>query len=121
MKVDHRLRHAALLALLAGGLGVAPVAADRAEGEAAIADAAARWNAPAGLMSSIVHCETGGRWDPGVIGRQGERGPAQLLPGAGNGLDQFYRLGYADPHDWGQAMDFLARTIAAGGRSQWHC
>lgn len=115
------LTHAALLALLAGGLGVAPVAADRADGEAAIAEAAARWGASAATMTSIVHCETGGRWETGLVGRQGEVGPAQLLPGAGNGLAQFRAMGYADPTSWTESMSFMARTIAAGGRGQWHC
>lgn len=120
MTIRH-MRHAALLALLAGGLGVAPVIADRAEGEAAIAEAAARWGAPAGVMTSIVHCETGGQWRTDMVGRQGELGPAQLLPGAGNGLAQFRAMGYADPTSWIESMAFMARTLAAGGRSQWHC
>jgi hypothetical protein len=110
--------------LLAGVVGAGIVQAQQigpAEAQAIIREHAATWGVSGDRLVSVARCETGNSWRTDLIGRQGEVGPFQLLPGRGNGLDTFYRWGYSDPTDWHDASDFAARMFAAGRGGEWHC
>lgn len=68
------------------------------------------------MTRRIVYCEIGrsGTYDPYSVGSRGEIGPAQLLPGRGNGLSIFYAWGYSDPHSPYQAVAFINEVQARG-------
>lgn len=68
------------------------------------------------MVRRIVYCEVGrsGRYNPYAIGGQGEIGPAQLLPGRGNGLSIFYGWGGVDPNSPYEAVIFINRVIREG-------
>ena len=69
-------------------------------------------------LLAIVRCEDP-TFDPYVVGRQGELGPAQLHP---RGLlPKFYALGYLDPYSPWQSVRFLAQEIRFGRASAWSC
>jgi len=70
-------------------------------------------------LLSIVRCETGGTFDPYSVGRQGERGAAQLHPRGE--LIRFYAWGYDDPYSPYQSVRFLAQRITQGGARAWSC
>lgn len=118
MTIRH-LTRAALLAGLVGGLGVAPVAAERAEGEAIVRERAIAHGISASWLVAVVDCETGRTWRTDLIGRAGERGPLQLHPRGE--LPTFYARGYHDPTDWWEASDFAAARFAEGGARAWSC
>lgn len=65
------------------------------------------------LVRRILYCETGrsGRYDPYAVGGMGEVGPAQLLPGVGNGLSIFYAWGFTDPTNPYQAVAWVNEVI----------
>lgn len=122
----HRLRHAAFLALLVGGLGVAPVAADRAEGEAAIAEAAARYGAPLGRLRSITECES--HFEPSALGDSGHsHGLVQINDRPTGLLAHFHAQGYQSAYNATEAADYLARvSIGTWAREgvtlgRWSC
>jgi hypothetical protein len=86
---------------------------------AAIDQASDEIGVPAAVLYHIVRCETGGRFDPYSVGRQGELGAAQLHP---RGLlPTFYAWGYDDPFSPWQSVRFLAQQITYGRASQWSC
>lgn len=74
------------------------------------------------MVRRIIFCEVGrsGRYDPHARGRLGEWGPAQLLPGQGNGLAIFHRWAPAlgiedpDPENPYQAVLFVEEVIRRG-------
>lgn len=61
------------------------------------------------MVHRIIYCEVGrsGTYDPYAIGSSGEIGPGQLLPGPSNGLAIFYRLGWTDPYNPYQVVEWL--------------
>jgi hypothetical protein len=65
------------------------------------------------MVQRIIYCEVGrsGAYDPYAVGSLGEIGPAQLLPGSGNGLAIFYRWGFVDPNSPYEARAFIERVI----------
>lgn len=65
------------------------------------------------MVRRIIYCEVGrsGRYDPYAVGSSGEVGPAQLLPGAGNGLAIFYRWGFSDPNSPAESVAFVNEVI----------
>jgi len=68
-------------------------------------------------IACIVHYETGGTYDPYALGKEQERGIAQLHP---RGLlPLFYSWGYTDPDNPYQAVAFLERALQAGMASHW--
>jgi hypothetical protein len=67
----------------------------------------------------VIGCETGWTFSPNVVGRQGEKGPAQLHPRGE--LPNFYAWGYSNPYDPYQAVQFLAERILQGGAKAWSC
>lgn len=118
--------HAALLTTLALGLGAGHVAADRAEGEAAIADAAARWGAPLGTLRRIVECES--HFEPSAVGDSGRsHGLVQLNDRATGLLAHFHAQGYGSAYNATEAADYLARvSIGTWAREgvtleRWSC
>jgi hypothetical protein len=68
------------------------------------------------MTRRIIFCETGrsGTYDPYAVGSRGEVGPAQLLPGLGNGLAIFYRWGFTEPNNPYEAVAFVNRVQAEG-------
>jgi soluble lytic murein transglycosylase-like protein len=86
---------------------------------AAIDQASAETGVSWTWLYRVVACETGRTFNPYVIGRQGERGAAQLHPRGK--LPQFYQLGYDDPYDPYQAVRFMAYRFAAGQAGAWSC
>lgn len=70
-------------------------------------------------LRSIVRCETGGTFDPYSVGRQGERGAAQLHPRGE--LIRFYAWGYDDPFSPYQSVAFLAQRLSQGAARYWSC
>jgi hypothetical protein len=68
------------------------------------------------MTQRIVFCEVGrsGIYDPYAVGSRGEIGPAQLLPGPGNGLAIFYRWGFTEPNNPYQAVAFINRVQREG-------
>lgn len=120
------IQHAALLALLAGGLSAGHVHADRAEGEAAIAEAAARWGAPLGTLRRIVECES--HFEPSAVGDSGRsHGLVQLNDRPTGLLGHFHAQGYGSAYNATEAADYLARvsigTWASEGVTlgRWSC
>lgn len=85
-------------------------------------EAAERHGAPVARLVSLVDCETGHSFDVGRVGRLGERGAAQWLPGRGNawrmtsyarqGIEivDLYRAG--DPSAPWIDLDGLAQVVA---------
>lgn len=65
----------------------------------------------------IVYYETGGTFDPNAVGRAGEQGAAQLHPGGL--LPDFYAVGYTDPWNPYQAVDYLDWKLAQGAAYNW--
>lgn len=75
------------------------------------------------LVRRIIYCESSNRvgaespslrYDPYARGGLGEVGPAQLLPGRGNGLSIFYSWGGADPNSPYEAVWFVNEVIRRG-------
>lgn len=68
------------------------------------------------MTRRIIFCEVGrsGRYDPYAVGSMGEIGPAQLLPGRGNGLSIFYSWGGVDPHSPYDAVWFVNEVQRRG-------
>lgn len=103
-----------------------------AEVRAMVVEAAERHGGNAQQLTAIVSCETGGSFDVGRVGRLGERGGGQWLPGAGNawrltshareGVDivSLYRAGSPDA-PWldidGLAQAFAYHPVEA--RNEW--
>jgi soluble lytic murein transglycosylase-like protein len=86
---------------------------------AAIDQASAETGVSWSWLYRVVGCETGHSFNPYAVGRQGERGAAQLHPRGK--LPQFYQLGYDDPYDPYQAVRFMAYRFAAGQAGAWSC
>jgi hypothetical protein len=80
------------------------------------ADVRAALAGRATMVRRIIYCEVGrsGVYDPYAVGRAGEVGPAQLLPGRGNGLSIFYSWGFDEPNNPWQAVAFVERVIERG-------
>jgi len=70
-------------------------------------------------LYSIVHCETGGTFNPYAVGRLGERGAVQLHPRGE--LPRFYAYGFDNPWSPYQAVAFLAQRLNEGGARAWTC
>jgi len=72
------------------------------------------------LLRRLVRCETGGTFRPDMVGDHGTSfGPMQLhAPGE---LNTFYRLGYTDPSNPYEALDYAAQAILAGRGPRWSC
>ena len=84
---------------------------------ALVDERAAYRGASAGWMRSIIQCES--RWDIYAVGLAGELGLVQLHP---RGLlREFLALGYADPFDPSEAIDYLAWALVHGRASHWSC
>jgi soluble lytic murein transglycosylase-like protein len=83
--------------------------------DAASAETGVSWS----WLYRVVRCETGGTLNPYAVGRQGERGVAQLHPYGM--LPTFYALGYADPFDPYEAVRFMAYRFAEGRARAWSC
>jgi hypothetical protein len=78
---------------------------------AAIDAAAHAYRVPAGRLSAIVSCETGGTMRPDLVGDHGTSfGAVQLH--RGGLLEFFHSLGYGSAFDPYEAVDFLARVMA---------
>jgi hypothetical protein len=78
--------------------------------EAAIADVHAAYGVPIGRLHEIVSCETGRTMDPNVVGDHGTSfGAVQLH--RGGALSHFFSLGYTDPFNPWQAIEYLARAL----------
>ncbi len=86
---------------------------------AAIDEASAEIGVSRAWLYQIVRCETGNKFDPYAIGKQGELGAAQLHPHGE--LPRFYAWGYTDPFSPYQGVRFLAQRLAQGGSSAWSC
>lgn len=84
----------------------------------AIADAAVAYGISEAWLLATARCEAPGL-NPYAVGRQGELGIAQLLPRGE--LRRFYALGYTNPFNPYEAMDFMAMRFAAGGARAWTC
>lgn len=70
-------------------------------------------------LRRVIACETGQTYNPYVVGKQGELGPAQLHP---RGLlPEFYKAGYTDPVDPYQALTFTAQRFLRGDAYKWTC
>ena len=80
-------------------------------------DVTARLKTASPRASCIVRYETGGTYDPNLIGKQGELGAAQLHPRGK--LPAFYARGYSDPRDPVQAIEFLEEQIHIGQAGAW--
>jgi hypothetical protein len=98
---------------------------DRSDTLAAIDQASADVGISWGYLYRVVGCETGWRFDPYEIGDHGTSlGVAQLHQG-GNALPAFYVLGYDDPFDPYQAVNFLAHALMGEipglGAHSWSC
>jgi len=99
-----------------------------------VVEAAERHGANAQQLLSVVSCETGGTYRVDLVGRAGERGASQWLPGMGNawrltshareGVDivALYRAGSPDA-PWldidGLAQAFAYHPVQA--RREWSC
>jgi hypothetical protein len=87
---------------------------------AAIEQASATSGVSAARLERIVDCETGHTMDPHAIGDYGTSyGAVQLH--RGGLLGHFYSVGYDDPFDPYQAVQYLADSILAGKASAWTC
>jgi hypothetical protein len=86
----------------------------------AIAAAAADTGVAASRLHRMVACETGGTYDPHSIGDRGTSFGAVQLHRGGE-LGRFYALGYTDPFNPYESLDFLARAILDGRASAWTC
>jgi hypothetical protein len=74
------------------------------------------------MVRRIIFCEVGrsGEYRPYAVGSLGEIGPAQLLPGRGNGLSIFYGWNFTEPNNPWQAVAFIERVEREGMlRSQY--
>lgn len=69
------------------------------------------------LAQCIVGYETGWTYYPYSIGAEGELGVAQLHPKGM--LPVFYAMGYTNPFDPEQAIEFLEIQIIAGNAYHW--
>lgn len=118
------LTHAALLALLAGGLGVAPVVAQTPdEVRQTIRTEAAPYGNGERLVS-VVGCETGQTYAATSVGDGGTSfGIAQLHRGGllDSGPSSFYGRGHTDPFDVQQAARYMAWAFANGLAGHWSC
>jgi len=84
---------------------------------AVVEERAAYRRASAGWMRAIIQCES--RWNVYAVGSAGELGLVQLHP---RGLlPEFYQLGYSDPFDPSEAIDYLAWALVHGRASHWSC
>lgn len=73
-------------------------------------------------MWRIIYCES--KYEPFAKNPRSEAiGPAQLLPGAHNGLEIFRSFGYNNPNDPEQVIEFINDVMNGRGgvtlRSQW--
>jgi hypothetical protein len=91
---------------------------------AAIDDVSARLGVSHARLSSMVSCETGGTFEPSIVGDHGTSfGPVQLHKGGL--LEHFHAQGYIDPFDPWEAVEYLGRVLAGewpgiSGRA-WTC
>lgn len=88
-------------------------------------DRAVHHGVSAQQLIALASCETGGTFDPSLIGTQGEVSVFQLHP---QGLGRHARqVGYDDPTDTWQAADYTARVFSGEwawqgvGPSAWTC
>jgi hypothetical protein len=84
----------------------------------AIAEAAETYGVSEAWLLAVARCEAPGL-NPYAVGRQGELGIAQLHPRGE--LRRFYALGYANPFNPYEAMDFMAWRFSVGGARAWAC
>jgi hypothetical protein len=85
---------------------------------AAIDQSAADYGVSTGYLRAVVWCES--RYQPYALGRRGERGPVQLLPG-GSEEQRFFAAGYRDVWSPWSAVPFLASELALGRGFAWSC
>lgn len=112
-----RLRHAALLTLLAMGLA-APVRADEADVVATIQDRAAAHGVSASWLERTLRCES--HLNPRAVGDGGASlGVAQLHARGLRPL--FFQMGYSDPFNVWEAVDFIAWAFEHGYSGHWTC
>ena len=78
--------------------------------EAAIYDACARYGCNGDQLVRVVDCETGGTWDPGVVGPNGERGLFQYHPQGHNPgaawVGPYEQIEIA-AYEWSQGLGYL--------------
>lgn len=84
---------------------------------AAIDAAAADTGISRRWLYAIVQCES--RLNPYAVGRRGELGAVQLLPGGL--LPVFYASGYSDPFNPYESVYFLADQLVLGRARHWTC
>jgi hypothetical protein len=109
------IRHAALLTLLAGGLGVAPVVAQTPDEARAIirTEGAAYGNGERLVCVATLESSL----NPRAVGALGEQGIFQLLsPGL---RDTFYARGFTDVWSVAQQAGFAAWAFANGLEGHW--
>lgn len=90
-----------------------------ADTKEAIADAAYSTGVSYGWLYSTVSCETGGTFNPYVIGKLGELGAAQLYKYGE--LPRFYAYGFDNPFNPYQAVKYMALRFKIGRSGAWSC
>lgn len=125
MKVYRTIRHGALLATLALGLGAGHGQAQTPdEVRGLLREAAAEYGTPADRLIRVVACETGNTFAASAVGDHGtSHGLAQLHAGGllDSGPSSFYGRGFSNPYDAVQATRYMAWAFSAGLASHWSC
>jgi hypothetical protein len=124
----HRLRHPAILAILATlalGLGAGRVLAQTPDDvRGLLRDAAAEYGTSADRLIRVVSCETGATFAASAVGDHGtSHGLAQLHSGGllDSGPSSFYGRGFTNPYDAVQATRYIAWAFSVGLASHWSC
>ncbi len=123
----HRLLlHVFALVTLFAWLSTARVEAfDSSDTLTAIDQAAVTVGVPAERLTRVVSCETAHTFNPYAVGDWGTSFGAAQLHRGGNALPIFYAVGYTDPDDPYQAIEFMARAFRGDfphlGWWTWSC